>query len=127
MPTPALSSATLPHPPPAPAPFAKSGVASTPSSAASTPPSRRTEASPSRTRSGRAALPSRFAVQSTGGQLREEEAEAADSAAAAATASTVAASELRISTFSRSGYNGRISSGEYISLLRLRRLFLGIF
>ncbi|KAK2975006.1 hypothetical protein RJ640_001381 [Escallonia rubra] len=38
-----------------------------------------------------------------GGQLREEEAEAADSAAAAATASTVAASELRISTFSRSG------------------------
>ncbi|KAK2990870.1 hypothetical protein RJ640_001970 [Escallonia rubra] len=106
MPTPALSSATLPHPPPAPAPSARSGVASTPSSAASASPSRRTEASPSRTRSGRAALPlrnSRFAVQSTGGQLREEEEEAADSAAVTATASSVAASELRISTFSRSG------------------------
>ncbi|KAK2990540.1 hypothetical protein RJ640_019820 [Escallonia rubra] len=102
MPTLALSSATLPHPPPDPS--ARSGVTSTPSSAASTSPSRRTEASQSRTRSRRAALPprnSRFAVQSTGGQLREEEAEAADSATA--TASTVAASELRISTFSRSG------------------------
>ncbi|KAK2973808.1 hypothetical protein RJ640_012278 [Escallonia rubra] len=37
MPTPALSSATLPHPPPTPAPSARSGVASTPSSAASAP------------------------------------------------------------------------------------------
>ncbi|KAK2994406.1 hypothetical protein RJ640_009633 [Escallonia rubra] len=104
MPTPALSSATLPQPPPTPAPSARSGVASMPSSVASALPSKRTEASPSRTRSGRADLPSRFVVQSTGGQLREEEVEAADSAAAAATASTVAASELRISTFSRSGF-----------------------
>ncbi|KAK2976699.1 hypothetical protein RJ640_013955 [Escallonia rubra] len=114
MPTPALSSATLTHPPPAPAPSARSGVASTPSSTASVSPSRRTEASPSRTCSGRAALPSRFAVQSTRGQLREEEAEAADSVAAAATASTVAASELRISTFSRSGLLSIIATSENI-------------
>ncbi|KAK2989978.1 hypothetical protein RJ640_004141 [Escallonia rubra] len=105
MPTPALSLATLPHPPLPLPPSARSGVASMPSSVASALPSRRTEASPSRTRSGRVALPPRFAVQSTGGQLREEEAEAADSAAAAATASTGAASELRISTFSRSGHS----------------------
>ncbi|KAK2987927.1 hypothetical protein RJ640_003405 [Escallonia rubra] len=58
MPIPALSSATLPHPPPAPAPSARPGAASTPSLVASAPPSRRTEASPSRTRSGR--LPSDF-------------------------------------------------------------------
>ncbi|KAK2972889.1 hypothetical protein RJ640_030006 [Escallonia rubra] len=44
-----------------------------------------------------------FVFAITGGQLREEEAEAADSAVAAATASIVAASELRISTFSKSG------------------------
>ncbi|KAK2973387.1 hypothetical protein RJ640_022198 [Escallonia rubra] len=54
MPTPALSLATFPHPPLAPPPSARPGVASTPSSASSASPSRRTEASPSRTRSGRA-------------------------------------------------------------------------
>ncbi|KAK3009048.1 hypothetical protein RJ639_014982 [Escallonia herrerae] len=48
----------------------------------------------------------RFVVQSTGSQLREEEAKVADSAVAVATTTTssVASSELRISTFSRSSY-----------------------
>ncbi|KAK2988632.1 hypothetical protein RJ640_013113 [Escallonia rubra] len=85
-----------------------------PSSAASVPPSRRTEASPSRTCSGRApfgftSAKSTKKKRRTGGQLREEEAKAADSAAAVAitttTTSSVAASELRILTFLRSGYS----------------------
>ncbi|KAK2973693.1 hypothetical protein RJ640_022150 [Escallonia rubra] len=67
------------HPCPFWPPSARPGAASTPSSIASAPPSRRMKASSSRTRSGRCrpTLPPqnpRFTVQSTGDKLREEKA-----------------------------------------------------